>query len=160
MYEKKATNGSGARQKCFCCAKKVSTLNCCPCSRSFSQRPAASIHSPAVTDGMIPTTATRSRKPFLSKPLESFCNVWSTRGQFDNVTYKKNLDFQNGKARFVALECDPLHRSGEGLRGSVSRLGHLRVHGLVLLQQKLCVGESIWKKLTERPRLSRIPSFM
>ena len=66
MYEKEATNGSGARQKCFCCTKKVSTLNCLPCSWSFSQRPVASIHSPGVTEGMIPTTATRSRKPFLS----------------------------------------------------------------------------------------------
>jgi len=39
----------------------VLALNCSPCSRSLTQHPSATSHSPAVTEGSDPTTVVSSR---------------------------------------------------------------------------------------------------
>src|SRR4029077_17558619 len=58
----------------------VVALNCSPCSRSLTQYPSATNHSPAVTEGSDPTTVVSSRCPFVltrstQKPLSSLWKV-------------------------------------------------------------------------------------
>ena len=55
-----------------------SALNCCPCSRSTTQRPVASRCSPAETEVVLPTTVTKSWRPLTCtlRTANPFSGLW------------------------------------------------------------------------------------
>jgi hypothetical protein len=63
-----------------CAVFSTWALNCWPCWGSTAHQPRASTHSPARTSGIVPTTATRSRRPRTctcrtAKPVSGLWNV-------------------------------------------------------------------------------------
>lgn len=55
-----------------------SALNCCPCSRSTTQRSVASRCSPAETEVVLPTTVTKSERPLTCtfSTANPFSGLW------------------------------------------------------------------------------------
>src|ERR1017187_3434313 len=89
-------------------------LNCSPCSRSLTQHPSATSHSPAVTEGSDPTIVVSSRCPFVltrstQKPLSSLWKV--TRSMTPEISAVTTL--RSGIAAFIYG--DSFCHGGQGL---------------------------------------------
>ena len=105
---------------------KVSALNCNPCSRSWNHRPSPVNHSPALTEGRVPTTVTRSRRP------------WAlTRSTANPFSSLKNVMAQQAPKGF-----QPVWRSDSAITA--------------ILHQNIVLGKPRYPSLTGRPLLRPI----